>query len=229
MSQTTAQLISGTTAQDLTLNSVTAASVSGAMVATTTDVAGVQTTGTNTAGSNQLTVASAANIVAGMYIVGEGIPVGTTVNTIVGTTVTMSQASAAAPNVGLNADPVGFYTNTRVLTPGNTAAQLCRAWVNFNGTGVVAIRTAYNVSSITDNGVGDYTVNFTTAMPDVNYCAISSSRTSSGTAIGCMSAVTYNTGSVRVFASGEISSGGLNYVGANFNTDHNIANVAIFR
>jgi hypothetical protein len=45
----------------------------------------------------------------------------------------------------------------------------CRAWVNFNGTGTVAIRASGNVSSITDNGLGDYTVNFTTAMPDVNY------------------------------------------------------------
>jgi hypothetical protein len=45
----------------------------------------------------------------------------------------------------------------------------CRAWVNFNGTGTVAIRGSANVSSITDNGVGSYTVNFTTAMPDANY------------------------------------------------------------
>jgi hypothetical protein len=48
----------------------------------------------------------------------------------------------------------------------------CRAWVNFNGTGTVAIRASGNVSSITDNGTGDYTVNFTTAMSDVNYSAI---------------------------------------------------------
>jgi hypothetical protein len=46
----------------------------------------------------------------------------------------------------------------------------CRAWVNFNGTGTVAIRASGNVSSITDNGTGDYTVNFTNAMPDANYC-----------------------------------------------------------
>ena len=46
----------------------------------------------------------------------------------------------------------------------------CRAWVNFNGTGTVAIRASGNVSSITDNGVGDYTINFTTAMPNTNYC-----------------------------------------------------------
>jgi hypothetical protein len=48
---------------------------------------------------------------------------------------------------------------------------LARAWVNFNGTGTVAIRASLNVSSITDNGTGDYTVNFTTAMPDANYSA----------------------------------------------------------
>ena len=45
----------------------------------------------------------------------------------------------------------------------------CRAWVNFNGTGTVAIRGSGNVTSITDNGTGDYTVNFTNAMPDANY------------------------------------------------------------
>jgi hypothetical protein len=49
----------------------------------------------------------------------------------------------------------------------------CRAWVNFNGTGTVSIRASGNVSSITDNGTGDYTVNFTTAMPDANYNAVS--------------------------------------------------------
>jgi hypothetical protein len=48
---------------------------------------------------------------------------------------------------------------------------MCRAWVNFNGTGTVAIRASGNVSTIRDNGTGDYTVNFTTAMPDANYFA----------------------------------------------------------
>ena len=49
---------------------------------------------------------------------------------------------------------------------------LCKAWVNFNGTGTVAIRASYNVSSITDNGTGDYTVNFTTALADANFSTI---------------------------------------------------------
>ena len=57
----------------------------------------------------------------------------------------------------------------------------CRAWVNFNGTGTVAIRGDGNVTSITDNGTGDYTVNFTTAMPDANYTTVgTASQTSAG-------------------------------------------------
>ena len=52
---------------------------------------------------------------------------------------------------------------------GSAPMYACRAWVNFDGTGTVSIRASGNVSSITDNGVGDYTVNFATNMPDVNY------------------------------------------------------------
>ena len=53
---------------------------------------------------------------------------------------------------------------------GTEIGQLAKAWVNFNGTGTVAIRDDFNVASITDNGTGDYTVNFTTAMANANYC-----------------------------------------------------------
>jgi hypothetical protein len=59
----------------------------------------------------------------------------------------------------------------------------CRAWVNFNGTGTPAIRASGNVTSITDNGTGDYTVNFTTAMPDANY----SPQITCGTGLGDIS------------------------------------------
>ena len=58
--------------------------------------------------------------------------------------------------------------------------QLCKAWVNFNGTGVVAIRASYNVSSITDNGVGLYKVNFTTAMSDTSYSHVGGAGHASG-------------------------------------------------
>ena len=53
---------------------------------------------------------------------------------------------------------------------GTQNGTLCRAWVNFNGTGTVAIRASFNVSSITDNNTGDYTVNFSNALSDANYC-----------------------------------------------------------
>jgi hypothetical protein len=54
----------------------------------------------------------------------------------------------------------------------NVAKRTAKAWVNFNGTGTVAIRDDFNVSSITDNGTGDYTVNFSTSLANVNYLAI---------------------------------------------------------
>ena len=57
---------------------------------------------------------------------------------------------------------------------GTEIGTFCRAWVNFNGTGAVAIRSSFNVRDITDNGTGDYTVNFQTAtpMPDANYATV---------------------------------------------------------
>ena len=60
-----------------------------------------------------------------------------------------------------------------LATPaGSAPSYLCRAWVNFNGTGTVAIRASGNVSSITDNGTGRYTINFSTAMIDTNYSIV---------------------------------------------------------
>ncbi len=56
----------------------------------------------------------------------------------------------------------------------------CRAWVNFNGIGTVAIRASGNVTNITDNGTGDYTVNFTTAMVDANYNYVSCCKEDNG-------------------------------------------------
>ena len=60
----------------------------------------------------------------------------------------------------------------------------CRAWVNFNGTGTVAIRASGNVTSITDNGTGDYTANFTTSMPNINYSTVTNGTRSGAGFIG---------------------------------------------
>lgn len=64
-------------------------------------------------------------------------------------------------------------------TPAAIANGIAKAWVNFNGTGTVAIQASYNVSSITDNGVGQYVANFTTAMADTGYSAVASSNAAS--------------------------------------------------
>tara|TARA_Y100000356_G_scaffold118395_1_gene109338 strand:- start:172 stop:552 length:381 start_codon:yes stop_codon:yes gene_type:complete len=58
---------------------------------------------------------------------------------------------------------------------GTEIGQLCKAWVNFNGTGTVAIRDDFNVTSITDGGTANYTINFTTNMSNANYAAVVSS------------------------------------------------------
>jgi hypothetical protein len=85
--------------------------------------------------------------------------------TITGAT-TLATTVASPTFTTPNIDSAQFAT-----VSGTAPIYPCRAWVNFNGTGTVAIRASGNVSSITDNGTGDYTVNFTTAMSDANYCA----------------------------------------------------------
>ena len=98
----------------------------------------------------------------------------------------------------------------------------CRAWVNFNGTGTVAIRSSGNVSSITDNGLGDYTVNFTTAMPDANYAYFVYARDSGGSNNILMSR---NTGAAPTTSA-------FRFVITNaaaINTDLDMINAAIFR
>ena len=68
-----------------------------------------------------------------------------------------------------------------------------RAWVNFNGTGTVAIQASYNVSSITDNGTANYTVNFTNAMADDNYTATYGAKYSTTTIAGLVCETTSTT------------------------------------
>lgn len=53
-----------------------------------------------------------------------------------------------------------------------------KAWANFNGAGTVSIRTSFNFASITDNGTGDYTLTFTTALTDANYCVVTGTNDS---------------------------------------------------
>jgi hypothetical protein len=105
----------------------------------------------------------------------------------------------------------------------SAAAYGCRAWVNFNGTGTVAIRASGNVSSISDNGTGNYTVNFSTAMPDANYSTVMSSTAGADeeqrvkilAANSSSAPTTYTASAVRI--AGYTS------------TDYNVVTVAVFR
>lgn len=84
-------------------------------------------------------------------------------------------ATGAVTDTKLTLTPNSQEVKDALNATGSASIYACRAWVNFNGTGTVAIRASGNVSSITDRGTGQYTVNFTTAMPDVDYCVSISS------------------------------------------------------
>lgn len=89
---------------------------------------------------------------------------------------------------------------------GSAPSYAARAWVNFNGTGTVAIRASGNVSSITDNGVGDYTLNFSTGMPDANYAPVAACDQSGTGGLGDDNNVNYqpwsfSSSSVRAYVS----------------------------
>jgi hypothetical protein len=89
-----------------------------------------------------------------------------------------------------SSNPISFAVNNTVVGQFDTSnnfnfnsgygssavAYGCRAWVNFNGQGTVAIRGSGNVSSITDNGVGRYRINFSTSLVDANYSISGMSR-----------------------------------------------------
>jgi hypothetical protein len=120
----------------------------------------------NASGAGVLTIA-APNTASSYTLT---LPTATT--TLVGTDATQTLTNKTLTSPTMTTPTID---SAQVSTVSGTAPlYMCRAWVNFNGTGTIAIRASGNVSSITDNGVGDYTVNFTTAMSDVNYVMVAS-------------------------------------------------------
>jgi hypothetical protein len=90
--------------------------------------------------------------------------------------------SAAIPSSGVTSIAAGtgisVSASTGAVTVTNTSivntSQLAKAWVNFNGTTASpsTIRSSFNVTSVTKNGTGDYTINFTSALPNANYVGV---------------------------------------------------------
>ena len=145
----------------------TTADSTGALALQTTTAGGAATTALTISTSQVVTLTNALPVASG----GSGV----TTSTGTGANVLGTSPTLTTPNID----------SAQVATVSGTAPlYMARAWVNFNGTGTVAIRASGNVSSITDNGTGDYTINFTTALPDGNYApVISSNNTSSNTSV----------------------------------------------
>jgi hypothetical protein len=102
---------------------------------------------------------------------------GNTGQSIGGTQVSLMAANSSISFVYRQSNTTWYRNSAPALgNVGTAPVYAARAWVNFNGTGTVAIRASGNVTSITDNGTGDYTVNFTTAMPDANYACTAMAR-----------------------------------------------------
>ncbi len=101
-------------------------------------------------------------------------------------------SAVTVPDFASTAEAIAGTDDTVIISPlkmregfnasGSAPVYACRAWVNFNGVGTVSIRDDGNVSSITDEGTGSYTVNLTTAIEDVNYSVLASNgdRSSDG-------------------------------------------------
>ena len=113
-----------------------------------------------------------------------------------------------------------------------TEVYTCKAWVNFNGTGTVAIRASGNVSSITDNGSGDYTINFTTALADANYSVVGTclGGSSSGSNYVIFGGKNANTSNTQTTSAVQITLGYVASTGGSGGLiDHQVVSAAIFR
>jgi hypothetical protein len=132
-------------------------------------------------------------------------------------TVPTASASSNDTQVATTAMVHSAITNDLHVT-GSAPMYACRAWVYFNGTGTPTIKASGNVSSITKNGTGDYTINFTISMPDANYCASDSmgNGTVSDTIGGTFG---YNTSNISIHTRN----------GSNSDSDKPDVSVAIFR
>ena len=166
-------------------STISAGTTAGTAIAITGDTTGnlaFQTNGTTTA----MTIDTSQNVGIGTTSPGTKLDVvGGTIRSTVsgGTPIVYLNNGSSQHSIQNNSGVLGLFNDgTNVANLTNTGlfqfnsgygsvatAYGCRAWVNFNGTGTVAIRASGNVSSITDLGTGQYQVNFSNAMPDANY------------------------------------------------------------
>jgi hypothetical protein len=151
----------------------------------------------------------------------------TSTDTLVGkaTTDTLTNKTLTSPTLTTpNIDSAQFAT-----VVGTAPIYPCRSWVEFNGTGTIAIRASGNVSSITDNGVGDYTVNFTTSMSDANYSAVGSSAFLVGNQVSVITSSYARTPNNEVAPTAAAYRFSVLLPGTSGGADVNYVNMAFFR
>ena len=165
-------------------SAIAAGTTAGTAISFSGDTSGqlvLQTNGTTTAVTistgQVVTLAQPLPVASG----GSGVTTSTGTGAVVlSTSPALTTPALGTPASGVLTNCTGAVVAALSTASGSAPSYSARAWVNFNGQGTVAIRASGNVSSITDNGTGDYTVNFTTAMSDANY-AVSSAGGEGGT------------------------------------------------
>jgi len=181
-------------------------------------------------------VSSSISTTTGALIVSGGIGVGGNIH---GTTATLASNTVSTSTttgaliVGGGVGVVGDMNIGGAVKVGGYPAFMCRAWINFNSKSSQIFASA-NISSITKNGTGDFTINFTNAMPDIYYCMSGNG----GGGIGPFDspvigqAILPTTTSTRIYISSPSSNIAAYYVGGsgfNSGTDYGIISLAFFR
>lgn len=201
-------------------NTITTNLFSSTIYASNNDILGIKANGNTFSNTIIIFEGNTSSISVGDIVVGSNIAPNTVVLSFNSPPANRSNITVSNSLAGSNTNTaISFYSSRKILSPGIAGPGLCKAWVNFNGTGAVQIRAAYNVSSITDHGTGSYSLNFTTAMADADYaptamsgpapnndgCCISFNDATTGGSLGTGTNPTTSALRIAVFRTSDIT------------------------
>jgi hypothetical protein len=235
-------LTAGTTTS--TVATITTGTIPTLTAGTTTGTAGIFTSGTvTTLNSTTGTITNLSTTLAGDFTISQGTATLATSGATAGTygsvtaipflTIDTKGRITSATTGTFSSTPAdGSITFAKLSTSAteadNVAKRTAKAWVNFDGTGTVAIRTSFNVSSITDNGTGDYTINFTATLADGDYAVFGTGKgsgASDGACVWIKDSTTPTSSAVNILT-GQPGRAGVN---SYITLDNSLNSVLIFR